>query len=198
MGERIKTEGGIGVEDEAIVQLYWDRNESAISESSAKYGAYCAAIAHNILHSTADEEECVNDTWLHAWNAMPPHRPNILSAFFGKITRNLSFDCYKKRHRAKRGGGQTNAVLDELAECVSGRDDTERTWDEKELTAELNRFVSELSEDKRAIFILRYWYAADIADIAQRVGLSENNVSVTLSRLRGRLKTHLIERGFDV
>ena len=108
------------MEDERIVLLYWDRDEAAISESSMKYGAYCTSIAQNILKNPADAEECVNDTWLHAWNAMPPHRPSLLSTFLGKITRNLSFDLYRKMHRGKRGGSQVDAVLDELEECVSG------------------------------------------------------------------------------
>ena len=193
-----KREGECDVEDVGIIQLYWDRDESAITESSGKYGAYCASIARNILHSPPDEEECVSDTWLKAWNAMPPHRPGVLSAFFGKITRNLSFDRYKSLHRQKRGGGQMEAVLDELAECVSGVSSTEQTWDEKELAAEINRFLQGLSEEKRALFILRYWSAASLADIAERTGMSENNVSVNLNRIRTKLKTHLIERGFDV
>lgn len=186
------------MDDESIVQLYWDRNESAISESSKKYGAYCASIAHNILPNMADAEECVNDTWFHAWSAMPPHRPSILATFLGKITRNLSFDRYKKLHREKRGGNNIDAALDELAECVSGVDDTERRWEEKELKEEINRFLSSLSEDKRYIFILRYWYVDSIAEIAKRMDISENNVSVTLSRIRTKLRARLIERGFDV
>ena len=186
------------MEDAGIIQLYWDRDESAITESSEKYGAYCASIAHNILHSAADEEECVSDTWLHAWNAIPPHRPSVLATFFGKITRNLSFDRYKKLRRQKRGGGQMEAVLDELAECVSGTSNTEQTWDEKELAAEINRFLQGLSEEKRTLFILRYWHAQSLSDIAERTGLSENNVSVILNRIRSKLKAHLIERGFDV
>ena len=103
------------MDDERIVQLYWDRNESAIAESSKKYGAYCTSIAHNILSNLADAEECVNDTWFHAWNAMPPHKPSILSTFLGKITRNLSFDRYKKLHREKRGGNNIDAALNSLA-----------------------------------------------------------------------------------
>lgn len=185
------------MEDQAIVQLYWDRDESAISESSKKYGVYCASIAHNILHSDSDAEECVNDTWLHAWDAMPPHRPSVLSTFLGKITRRLSFDRYKKLHRKKRGGGQMDIVLDELAECVSGHDDTERQWDEKELAEEIKHFLLDLSEEKRTLFVLRYWYASSISDIAHRLGMSENNVSVALGRMRDKLKTHLVERGFD-
>ena len=186
------------MEDAGIIQLYWDRDEAAIAESSGKYGAYCTAIAHNILHSAADEEECVSDTWLRAWNAIPPQRPKVLASFFGKITRNLSIDRYKKLRRQKRGGGQMEAVLEELAECVSGRDDTEQAWDEKELAAELGRFLQGLAEDKRTLFILRYWHAYSVSAIAGQVGMSENNVSVTLSRIRARLKTYLIERGFDV
>lgn len=186
------------MDDESIVQMYWDRNESAIVESSRKYGAYCTSIAQNILLNMADAEECVNDTWFHAWNAMPPHRPSILSTFLGKITRNLSFDLYKRLHREKRGGHNIDVVLDELAECVTGVDDTEKRWEEKALREEINRFTLTLSEEKRYIFILRYWYVDSISEIAKQLSISENNVSVSLSRIRGKLKAYLIERGFDV
>jgi len=186
------------VEDDRIVQLYWDRNDSAISESVIKYGAYCTSIAQNILFNKADAEECVNDTWLRAWNAMPPHRPSVLSVFLGKITRNLSFDLYKRLHREKRGGNSIDEVLEELEECVSGNDDTESQWEMKELKAEINRFLLNLPEDRRYMFILRYWYADSIAQIAERMNMSENNVSVSLNRIRGRLRTYLTERGFDV
>ena len=186
------------MDDDRIVQLYWDRNESAITASSQKYGAYCMAIARNILADRSDAEECVNDTWLRAWNAMPPHRPSLLAAFLGKITRHLSFDRYKKLHREKRGGYQIDVVLDELAECVSGKDDIERQWEAKALVEEINRFLFSLSEERRHLFIRRYWYADSIAQIAGRMHMSENQVSVTLSRLRRRLKDELIERGFEV
>lgn len=186
------------MDDERIVQLYWERNESAIAESARKYGAYCTSIARNILLNPADAEECVNDTWLHAWNAMPPHRPSLLSAFLGKITRNLSFDLYKRLHREKRGGYGIDAVLDELAECVSGTDEPEKRREEQELKEEINRFLLALPEEKRCMFILRYWYADGVSEIASRMKTSENRVSVSLSRIRSRLKAHLIERGFDV
>ena len=156
------------MEDERIVLLYWDRDEAAISESSMKYGAYCTSIAQNILKNPADAEECVNDTWLHAWNAMPPHRPSLLSTFLGKITRNLSFDLYRKMHRGKRGGSQVDAVLDELEECVSGKDNIERQWEMKELVAEINQFLQKLPEEKRCMFVLRYWYVDSIGEIAGR------------------------------
>ena len=186
------------MEDEGIVALYWSRDETAISESSRKYGAYCGSIARNILRSAADAEECVNDTWLRAWNAMPPQRPSILSAFFGRITRNLSFDRYRRLHREKRGGDGMDAVLEELAECVSGREDTETQWEARALREEIDRFLLALPEEKRCMFVLRYWYADSLVEIAQRLGVSENSLSVSLHRIRGRLRTHLVERGFDI
>ena len=186
------------MDDESIVRLYWDRNEDAITESSGKYGSYCASIARNILRDTSDAEECVNDTWLRAWNAMPPHWPKVLSAFLGKITRHLSFDRYRALHREKRGGGNLDAALEELSECVSGKDDTEARYEESELREEIERFLRELPEEKRCMFLLRYWYADGIPEIAGRMGVSENSVSVSLHRLRGRLRQHLTERGFDV
>ena len=166
------------MEDTHIVQMYWDRNETAISESAMKYGTYCTSIAQNILRNPADAEECVNDTWLHAWNAMPPHRPSLLSTFLGKITRNLSFDLYRKMHR--------------------GKDDIERQWEMKELIAEINQFLQKLPEEKRCMFVLRYWYVDSIGEIAERLGRSENYISVSLNRIRGKLHTHLTERGFEL
>ena len=121
-----------------------------------------------------------------------------MSAFLGKITRNLAFDRYKRLHREKRGGGQTALVLEELEECVSGREDPEAQWQTKELTAEIDRFIKELPREKRTLFILRYWYAESIPEIAARCAMSENNVSVTLGRIRRQLKAHLAERGYDI
>ena len=184
------------MKDEAIVRLYWDRNEQAISESASKYGEYCGSIARNILFNWTDTEECVNDTWFHAWNAMPPHRPSMLRTFLGKITRNLAFDRYRKLHRDKRGGYNIDLVLDELAEIVSGKDNPEDAVQEKELKDEINRFLSGFSRDKRYMFVLRYWYADGIGEIAERFHMSENNVSVTLGRMRKKLKEYLTERGY--
>ena len=184
--------------DDDIVKLYWDRNETAITETSGKYGAYCSSIAYNILYNHSDAEECVNDTWLHAWNAMPPQKPSILSAFLGKITRNLSFDLYKKLHREKRGGDGIDLVLDELAECVSGGESPESSFDAEELRKDIDDFLNSLPEEKRYMFILRYWYADSVSSIAKRYLTTENSVSVTLNRLRTRLKTYLTERGYDL
>lgn len=186
------------VNDQQLVQLYWERKEAAITESSAKYGGYCSTIAYNILRTAPDTEECVNDTWLHAWNAMPPHKPLLLGAFLGKITRNLAFDRYKSLHREKRGGGSTALALDELGECVSGREDAEGQYAAKELMDEINKFLLTLPPEKRYAFVLRYWYADSIPDIAARLHLRENQVSVSLSRTRAKLKNYLTERGYDI
>ena len=186
------------MDDDKIIELYWFRNEQAISESSKKYGAYCNTIARNILMNWADAEECVNDTWLHAWNAIPPHKPSVLSVFFGKITRNLAFDLYKSLHREKRGGHTIDLVLDELAECVSGNDDPERNWQKEALKEEIDHFLSDLPKEKRYMFVLRYWYADSIPAIAERFQTSENNVSVTLNRIRKKLRTYLTERGYGL
>ena len=186
------------MEDTAIIELYWQRNERAIQESSLKYGAYCHTIAYNILGKAPDAEECVNDTWMRAWNAMPPKRPSILQIFLGKITRNLSFDRYKADRRKKRGGGETSLVLDELSEIVSGKEDPVDRVLRKELSAEIDRFLSSLPQGKRQLFILRYWYVYSAAEIARQTGMSENNVSVSLSRIRTGLREYLKERGYEL
>lgn len=188
----------MSVDDNKIVQLYWDRNELAIPATAAKYGAYCTAIARGILSSEEDAEECVNDTYLHAWNAMPPDKPAILSAFLGKITRNLSLNKHKQATADKRGGGELPAVLDELSEIASRGDDTQQALDQKELTAAINSFLGTLPPDKRSIFICRYWYNDSVSAIAKRFAMREGAVSMTLSRLRKKLKTHLTERGYDL
>lgn len=186
------------MDDDRIVQLYWERSQEAIAATDKKYGRYCTSIARNILYSTEDVEECVNDTYLNAWNAMPPNRPTVLSAFLGKITRNLSFNRYKYNTAEKRGGSKTAAVLDELGECVSGNDSVEQEIDRKELVKAINSFLSSVSPEKRNIFISRYWYFDSVNDIAERFGRTENNVSAILSRLRLKLHNYLTERGFEL
>ena len=192
----IDERGKFHMEDERIVLLYWDRDEAAISESSMKYGAYCTSIAQNILKNPADAEECVNDTYLSTWNSIPPTIPTILSAFLGKITRNLAFNKYKHNHVMKRGNGEIAVVLDELAECVSGVDDVEQEIDRRELVATINSFLETLPPKKRNIFICRYWYSDSVSSIARRYEMTESNVSVTLNRLRSKLKEYLSERGY--
>lgn len=190
--------GGLSIEDREIVNLYWERNSNAIKETASKYGGYCKAIAKNILGNNEDAEECVNDTYLNTWNSIPPNRPNVLSTYLGKITRNLSFDRFRQRHADKRGGGEIELVLDELGECVSGADSVEQKVEKKELIRAINSFLDTLSQEKCNIFLCRYWYAIPVSEIATRFGMSEGNVSVTLTRIRIKLKNYLKERGYDL
>ena len=186
------------MDDDKIVQLYWERDELAVSVTSQKYGSYCTSIARNILAIPEDVEECVNDTYLHAWNAMPPHRPRLLSTFLGKITRNLSFSRYRYNTAHRRGGGSTAAVLDEIAEIVSGTDGVESEFDRLELVSAINAFLNTLPAGKRNMFVRRYWYSDSISSISSRFGTTEGHVYVILSRLRAKLRCYLSERGFDI
>ena len=186
------------MEDSKIVQLYWDRNPDAIVQTTKKYGNYCTAIARNILGNREDTEECVNDTYLKAWNSMPDQRPSVLSAYLGKITRNLAFNRYKREHAEKRGGEEIPAILDELGECVSGKENVEQELEYKELISMINAFLATLPVQKRSIFICRYWYADSVSDIAKQFGMKENAVSMVLSRLRMKLQKYLLERGVEI
>ena len=186
------------MDDSKIVQLYWDRDEQAIPATSDKYGTYCISIAQNILGNQEDAEECVNDTYMSAWNSMPPHKPKILSVFLGKITRNLSLNRYKQNTAGKRGGREVPVVLDEIAELVSDTGSVEQEVDRKELVKAIDAFLDRLPTDKRSIFICRYWYFDSVSKIAARFGMTENHVSVTLNRLRVKLHNDLLERGFDL
>lgn len=186
------------MEDKKIVELYWQRDESAIAETSAKYGNYCMSIAVNILGQLEDARECVNDTYMSAWNAMPPNRPNVLKTFLGKITRNISFNRYKHDRAEKRGGGETSAVLHELEECVSGKASVETELNRREMAKAIDEFLDSLSEKKRDIFVLRYWYSESVSKIAKRFNMKEGAVSMTLNRLRAELRSFLAERGFEI
>ena len=181
-----------------IVDLYWDRDERAISETQIKYERYLTKIAMNVLSDREDSLEAVNDTYLHAWNSMPPQKPSVLSVFLGRITRNLSFDLVRRENMLKRGGGNISEVLDELLEIVSVADDTERMIEEREIIREIDTFLMSLPRDRRDMFILRYWYCLGISDIAARFVKSENSISVILNRIRRKLRSYLYERGFDV
>lgn len=186
------------MEDREIVNLYWERNSTAIKETDSKYGEYCKAIAKNILGNNEDAEECVNDTYLNTWNSIPPSRPNALSTYLGKITRNLSFDRFRYRRADKRGGGEIELVLEELGECVSDNDNVEQEVEKKELVQTINSFLDTLSQKKCNIFLCRYWYAIPVSEIATHFSMTEGNVSATLNRIRGKLKVYLIERGYDL
>lgn len=183
------------MEDSKIIALYNERDEAAISESEQKYGKFCLVIAENILHNRPDSEECVNDTWLRAWDAIPPALPRSLRAFLGHITRNLAFDRYRKRTSGKRGGELTVA-LDELGECVAQTDSVEREIELRALGEAVDRFLEGLSERDRNIFLCRYYYTCSTAEIAQKFGMKENYLRNLLSRLRGRLRDHLEKEQF--
>lgn len=179
------------MDDSEIIELYFQRSEEAVTQTASKYGKYCYQIAYHILSSREDSEESVNDTYLAAWNTMPPRRPNILSAFLGKLTRYISLDRWKKRSAQKRGSGQVALSLEELEECISGSDDPEKEVDRKELLRYLNRFLDALPETQRKVFVCRYWYLESIPEIAARFGFSESKVTAMLHRLREKLRARL-------
>ena len=183
------------MEDAAIVDLYWQRSDRAISETDIKYGRYCHSIAYHICGVREDAEECVNDTYLRAWNRMPSERPSVLGAFLGRITRNLALDCIKARNTIKRGEGQTALVLDELEECIPGGTSPERALEEKELESSIGRFVAALPKMERTVFVLRYFYLAPIDEIAQRLSFSSGKVKSMLFRSRKKLRERLEKEG---
>lgn len=180
------------MKDEEIIRLYFDRCESAIAESDEKYGAYCEKIADNILHNKSDNEECVNDTWIKAWNTIPPTVPLKLSVFFGRITRNLAIDRYRRQKSEKNGAGQIAVCLDELNECIG---DGKNLADELDLKETLDGFLYALNADSRRIFMLRYWYMYPIKQIASMCNMSEGAVKMSLQRTRNALKKHLEKEG---
>ena len=184
------------MEDSTIIDLFWARDPRAIDATDEKYGSTCAAIARNILGSAEDVEECVNDVYLRAWNAIPPRRPRFLGAFLGKITRNLALNRYAYNTAVKRGGGETELIFDELAACVSGRADVEAEVNRRELSRAIDDFLAGLPAERRMIFVCRYWYFDSIADIAASCGRTESSVAVALHRLRSKLRAHLSKRGF--
>ena len=182
------------MEDSLIIDLYWQRSERAISETDQKYGSYCRSIAYGILNCREDTEECVSDTWLRAWEAMPPQRPNKLSAFLGRITRNLALDRWDYYHAAKRSGS-FDLVLSELSEFIpSPRDD----FAQLELTQLLNDFLRTLPKSNRTLFLRRYWYCDSISQLARRYGMGESAVKSSLFRTRNKLKVYLEKEGVGI
>ena len=181
------------MEDNEIIELYWKRDEVAILETDKKYGKYCSKIAYNILASVEDSEECVNDTYLHAWNALPPNRPNIFKAFLAKITRNLALDKYDSKTAQKRNNSM-DLVYEELEDCIPTYS-MEKEIEHNELVKELNMFLENLSKEKRVIFLERYWYMSSIKDIAIKHSQKESKTKMELLRMRNALRKYLEERG---
>lgn len=183
------------MEDARIVDLYWARSETAIDETSAKYGKYCYAIAYNILANAEDADESVNDTYLAAWNSMPPQRPSVLSSFLGKITRRISIDKWRAHNAEKRGSGELILALDELYDCVASGRSVEQTVETAQLGKAIDRFVMALPLMERRVFICRYWYLDSIASICQQFGFSQSKVKVMLHRTRKHLRVYLERQG---
>lgn len=186
------------MDDCEIVELYWERSESAVTETAKKYGRYCLSIAENILHDRRDSEECVNDTYLRAWESIPPNRPSMLSTYLGKITRNLALNRQRNHTAKKRGRGQMPLVLDELEECIPALDTTGSIVDDIVLRETLDRFLETLPETARIIFVRRYWYMSPIREIAEDLKISESRVKMSLLRSRDGLREMLTKEGITI
>lgn len=185
------------MEDSSIIELYWSRSADAIDETSTKYGKYCYSIAYNILANREDADESVNDTYLGAWNSMPPHRPSVLATFLGKITRRVSLNKWKAQRRDKRGGGETDLAFDELSECLSSNvNDAEQAVLFRELTEAIDRFLLALPAQERDVFICRYWFLASITEISEKFGFSQSKTKTMLSRSRKKLQFQMQKEGF--
>ena len=183
------------MEDKDIVDLYWQRSERAIAETESKYGGYCRSIAGRILQNDEDAEECVSDTWLRAWNAMPTDRPSALATFLGRITRNLAISLIRSKNRVKRGSGELPLALDELNDCIPSELDVARSYEIKEFQQAVGSFVASLPETDQKIFVARYWYMTPVKEIAKRLSYSESKTKSILFRLRNQLRDRLKEEG---
>ena len=183
------------MEDRDIIELYIQRSDDAVKETESKYGKYLMSVAKNILADVEDCRECVNDTYLNAWNMIPAARPASLQIYLGKITRNLALDRYDKLTAEKRGGGQYELALEELSECIA---DTEAAVEVSELPGLIDTFLADLGEEKRKIFVKRYFYMDPVKKIAEDLSVSESNVKTTLFRLRSDLKERLVKEGIEI
>lgn len=186
------------MEDMTIIDLYFARNELAIVETDRKYGEHCFRIANRILENAEDAEETLSDTLLHTWNAIPPERPGALRPFLAKITRNLAFSRYRQRTADKRGGGELELVLDELSYCIPGGERPDEQLDAKELAQTVRSFLDTLPQREQDIFLHRYFYVEESGETAARYGMKRANVLRILSRTRMKLKTYLLQEGYDV
>lgn len=186
------------MEDSEIVDLYWDRDEAAIAHTQDKYDRYLTKIAWNILANAEDSRESVNDTYLAAWNSMPPHRPGVLSTYLGKITRRISIDCFRGRNRDKRRPSQYALSLEELGECVSGGNTTEEIVNVKLLADSIGIYLRLQSPRARTAFLARYYYLDSLKEVAAACGMTESQTKSLLYRTRVGLKEYLRKEGFDL
>lgn len=182
------------MEDRQIIDMYFERNQDAVLYTQQKYGKYCYKIAFNILKNFEDSSECENDTYIETWNAIPPHRPSIFSAFLAKITRRLSISKLRS-NTAKKRCSHDNVCFEELSECISDKSEVYDTIEVEELKDIIEKFLKKRSADERNIFICRYFYADSIEDISKQFGFSQSKVKTTLHRNRKELKEHLIKEG---
>jgi len=180
------------MDDNKIIELFFERSEQAVAEISSKYGKLCKAVSYNILRNREDAEECVNDAYFTVWNKIPPERPNSLAAFICMIVRNISFNKFKYNKAQKRGYA---VCLDELEECVSGADDPEENFEGKQLAEYINEFLDTLDDKNHAVFVRRYWFGDDFSGIGKLIGASKDAVKVRLTRLRKRLRDFLSAKG---
>lgn len=186
------------MDDCGIVELYWKRDEKAIEETAIKYGNYCHSIAYHILGDHQEADECVNDTFHSAWNSIPPHRPEMLSTYLGKITRRTSFKIWRSRDTQKRGGGEMALSLEELSECIPDRKRIDDGLMAQELVNIINDFLQTLPADERRVFVRRYWHTLSIREICEQYGFSKSKVESMLHRTRKKLLARLNKEGYGV
>lgn len=184
------------MEDERIVELYWLRDQTAIEKTEQKYGSYLTKVAYNILNDREDSQESVNDTYLSAWNAMPPHKPQALCPFLSKLTRRISVSLLRKKQSLKRGAGVYEMSVEELGECLPGGNTTEQLFEGKALEKSIASFLRGIPEQSRNVFICRYFYMDPVKDVARYCGLTESNTKVLLHRTRAALREYLQKEGF--
>lgn len=185
------------MEDSAIIDLYWNRDQRAISETAGKYGPFLLRLVWNILRSRSDAEECVNDTYLRAWNAIPPARPAAFRAWLGRIARNLSLDRWKAARTQRRGDGM-EVLLGELTECVPAPRGVEQHLEDQEIASLISGFLRRLPAESRRFFLRRYWYGQELADIAEEQGCGVGKVKSSLFRTRKALRAYLEKEGIEL
>ena len=186
------------IDDEKIIDLFFERSEQGIRELDNKYGAVCHNLSYNIVNNRQDAEECVNDTYFRTWNAIPPARPAAFRAWLGRITRNLSLDRWNQERAQKRGGDETALLLGELNECIPAPHRTEQHLEDQALADLISAFLRTLPRENRVIFLRRYWYGESLEAIASGLGCSIGKVKSSLFRTRGKLRTYLEREGVSL
>jgi len=187
--------GVIKINDQQIINLFWNRKEEALDVTMQKYGRILYKVAHNILSNGQDAEECVNDTLMQAWKAIPPKQPEFFSAYLAKITRNFSLQRWRAAGAVKRGGGQSNLILDELKETIPHPDSAEQSFEYAQTLRSINVYLDKMDTDSRIVFVRRYFFGDSVQDICTRFGASQSKIKSMLFRARQKLKIHLEQEG---